>query len=100
MTYRRIWEVLTGSDGGASVPVADVKAVILWILAPDAGRARFYVQGDDFPSIEKIRKAMVDMASGSIRTRSGIGAGVNETNTLAGDSVAAVGSTTVTVRGI
>ncbi|MCW2093382.1 UNVERIFIED_ORG: hypothetical protein M2328_006735 [Rhodococcus erythropolis] len=100
VTYRRIWEVLTGSDGGASVPVADVKAVILWILAPDAGRARFYVQGDDFPSIEKIRKAMVDMASGSIRTRNGIGAGVNETNTLAGDSVAAVGSTTVTVRGI
>ncbi|WP_137726170.1 hypothetical protein [Prescottella subtropica] len=99
-SYRTVWELLTGADGGAPVPEPELQQVVRWILDPEAGRARFYTHGDSFPSPPKIRKALLDMATDTPRGRGGVAAGVATTNSLAGDGVAAVGATTVTVEGI
>ncbi|WP_156666175.1 MULTISPECIES: hypothetical protein [unclassified Rhodococcus (in: high G+C Gram-positive bacteria)] len=99
VSHRSVWELLTGGDGGQPVPEVQLQSVVRWILDPHAGRARFYTSGDDFPPPSKVRKALVDMATDGSHSRAGQSR-VATTNALAGDGMATVGSTTVTVEGI
>ncbi|MDN5758118.1 MAG: hypothetical protein L0H59_06235 [Tomitella sp.] len=92
----RIWQLLTGQDGGHEVADETLKNVTRWIFDAQAGRARFYTVGESFPPPHKVRKALVDMAA----SRHAGGNGVGATNQLAGDETATRGTTTVTVRGV
>lgn len=82
-TLQRIHTLLTGGDRGPDMDCETVKAVALWICAPDEGRTRFYVDGLDFPRPDRMRKAMLDMRSGGSRT--GRSSTVADTNLAAAD---------------
>lgn len=92
----RIWQMLTGRDGGTEVTADEIKNVTRWIFDPQAGRARFYTVGESFPPPQKIRKALVDRAAAGNAGGNGVGV----TNQLAGDDSGSRGETTVTVRGV
>lgn len=82
-TLQRIHTLLTGGDRGPAMSCETVKAVALWICAPDEGRTRFYVDGLDFPRPDRMRKALLDMRSGGSRpSRSST---VADTNLAAAD---------------
>lgn len=97
------FKLLAGEGDYPPVPVEDAKLLVKWILDPAAARARFYVDGPDFPPPAKAYRALIAMRGGDAApaTRGGMGAGVAVTNSAAADGgAAAAGATTITVRGI
>ncbi|MFL0579564.1 hypothetical protein [Dietzia sp. 179-F 9C3 NHS] len=79
-TPSRLHSALTGADGEPALTCEDIKATVLWMCDPEAGRLRYYTDGLDFPRPDKARKALLDMRSGPRA-----GGGVAGTNAAAAD---------------